>query len=171
MVHENMGSMQSPLHTSQQDIIIDQLINTDSPHYNIGGYIILKGALDKSAFHQTIGSAPAVFDVFRARFNPDITNLHVTYQDGYTQLELPTLDFSAEGDPAGKAIAWMEGRFKIPFPIAPGAQLFEQYLIKISSDEHWFFGRYHHLVTDGFGFLVWVQCLSRKYRSIIHQES
>ena len=159
------------MHTSQQNIIIDQLINTDSPHYNIGGYIILNGTLDKKAFNESIATAPAVFDVFRAQFNSDVTNLHVTYQDGYTQLELPALDFSSEADPAGNAIAWMQGRFKIPFQIAAGAGLFEQYLIKISSEEHWFFGRYHHLITDGFGFLVWVQYISRKYRSIIQQES
>src|SRR5688572_29338768 len=124
MVHENMGSMQSPLHTSQQDIIIDQLINTDSPHYNIGGYIILKGTLDKAAFTETIHSAPEVFDVFQMSFNGDTSNLQATYGQEYTPMELLEINFSNEVDPAAKAITWMQGRFKIPFSITAGGQLF-----------------------------------------------
>ncbi|MES2894104.1 MAG: non-ribosomal peptide synthase/polyketide synthase [Bacteroidota bacterium] len=162
-----MGSAQSPLHASQQDILIDQLLNTDSPHYNIGGYIILRGALNKAAFTETIASAPAIFDVFRMRFNTETTGLHLTYGEGYTPMDLPELDFSKEADPAATAIAWMQDRFKISFTISAESPLFEQYLVKISATEHWFYGRYHHLVTDGFGFLVWVQYISRKYRSLI----
>ena len=54
-----------PMHPAQKDIYVDQLINKDSPHYNLGGYIKLKGSLDKAKFFESVNSAPFVFDVFK----------------------------------------------------------------------------------------------------------
>ena len=56
-----------PMHPAQQDIYVDQLINKNSPHYNLGGYIKLKGILDKKKFKMAVDSAPEVFDVFKMR--------------------------------------------------------------------------------------------------------
>lgn len=57
------------LHPSQLDIFVDQFINNESPHYNIGGYIKLIGRLDTRRFVEALASAIMELDVFKMRFN------------------------------------------------------------------------------------------------------
>ena len=159
-----------PLHPAQQDVYMDQLLNSDSPRYNIGGYIVLKGDLDKEKFHQAVRSVPQVFDAFKMRFDLEAQDLLCHYDNDYNTAELSELDFSGGNDPAGEAKEWMQGRFNTPFQIKKEALPFEQYLLKISDGEHWFFGKYHHLITDGYGFIVYVQYVAGKYSALISGE-
>jgi amino acid adenylation domain-containing protein/non-ribosomal peptide synthase protein (TIGR01720 family) len=159
-----------PLHPAQRDVFVDQLINRDSPHYNIGGYIKFKGKIDKEKFLQVINSAPEVFDVFKMRF--DLGNLNpIGYIDKtYHRLDTSELDLSENLNPTAYAEKWMQDRFNTPFNIQREELLFEHVLIKISRDEHWFFHRYHHLITDGYGFANWVNYIAEKYKSLISGE-
>jgi len=65
----------------------------------------------------------------------------------------------------------VQHRLNTPFVIQKDNLLFEQFLIKIADDENWFFGRYHHLITDGYGFIVWVQYVAQKYKSLLVDEN
>ncbi|MBK8552368.1 MAG: AMP-binding protein [Ignavibacteria bacterium] len=162
-----MNLISTELHLSQRDVYVDQLLNAESPHYNIGGYIKLKGTLDKEKFLETVSSAAKVFDAFKMRFDADAAD-SVFYTDtDFDCLSVSELDFSDRDDPSKDALCWMQNRFNIPFIIKKDSLLFEHSLLKISEDEYWFFGRYHHLITDGFGFIVFVQFAARKYKSLI----
>ncbi len=86
---------------------------------------------------------------------------------GCHKLEMAELDFSDKNNASLEAVKWMQDRFNIPFLIEKGSLLFEHYLLKISIDEYWFYGKYHHLITDGYGFVVWVQYLSHKYKALV----
>ncbi|MEO6548558.1 MAG: amino acid adenylation domain-containing protein, partial [Ferruginibacter sp.] len=156
-----------PLHPAQRDVYTDQLINADSPHYNIGGYIRLKGSLDSGKFHETIHSIPAVFDSFKLRFSKDSVEPQCFLNKEYKELILSEMDLSSLDNPRAEALLWMQGRFNTPFGLTGDNLLFENYLIKISAEEHWFFGRFHHLITDGYGFIVYVKYLAQKYRSLV----
>lgn len=156
-----------PLHPAQEDVYIDQLINTESPHYNIGGYIKLKGKLDKEKFHYAVSSAPLAFDAFKMRFDLNEPDSLCHFDPGYEKLEMPELDFSNGDNPSREAECWMQSRFNIPFVIERQSLIFEHYLLKITTDEHWFFGRYHHLITDGYGFIVFINYIALKYKSLV----
>ena len=151
---------------------MDQLINIDSPQYNIGGYIVLKGNLDKEKFHEAVNSAPAVFDAFKLRFNLEEKDLLCHYAGDYTVIcvSLTDLDFSDRADPLQAAKDWMQNRFSIPLQLKKELLPFEQFLIKISDQEHLFFGKYHHLITDGYGFIIYVQYVARKYSALVTGE-
>ena len=84
------------LHPSQKDIYTDQLLNVDSPHYNIGGYIVLKGLLDKDKLKEAITAAPKVFDVFKMRFNFKQADFIFLMDETYQELEWKEIDFSKE---------------------------------------------------------------------------
>ena len=58
-----------PLHPAERDVFIDQLIDVKSPHYNVGGYLVLEGDLDKEKFLQAVHSSPKVFDAYKMRFD------------------------------------------------------------------------------------------------------
>jgi hypothetical protein len=79
-----MSDTYFPLHPAQQEVYTDQLLNINSSLYNIGGYIVLRGKLDKAKFYETINSAPAVFDCFKLRFNFDKPDFLCHYQNDYT---------------------------------------------------------------------------------------
>jgi hypothetical protein len=65
----------------------------------------------------------------------------------------------------------MQRRFNTSFTIGKGSLLFEHVLIKVGDEEHWFFCKYHHLITDGYGFTVWVQYLASKYKALLAGET
>ena len=162
-----MDHVTSPLHPAQWDVYTDQLLNVESPHYNIGGYIKLKGSLDKEKFKEAVSTAPKIFDVFRMRFDVNLSESPCYYEDNYQSCEMPELDFSHRQSPEDEAIAFMQGRFNTAFVIHKDSLLFEHFLIKISADEYWAFGRYHHLIIDGYGFIAWAQYVALKYKSLV----
>ncbi|HMQ67794.1 MAG TPA: amino acid adenylation domain-containing protein [Ignavibacteria bacterium] len=155
-----------PMHPAQRDIYVDQLINKDSPHYNLGGYIKLKGSLNKEKFFQTVNSAPYVFDVFNMRFDTENEGTDFYLNEGSADTGIVDIDFSGKKDSEQDAIRWMQNRFNTPFILKKENPLYEHSLLKISDKEHWFFGRYHHLITDGFGFIVFIQYVAQKYKSL-----
>ncbi|MBC7913529.1 MAG: hypothetical protein H7Y07_05330, partial [Pyrinomonadaceae bacterium] len=161
-----MSDTSFSLHPAQQEVYTDQLLNTNSPLYNIGGYIILKGALDKASFNKAINSAPALLDFFKLRFNLIEPDFRCHYDEGYSTFELSEHDFSHEVNPEESARAWTQERFNTAFTLTKSDLPFEQYLLKISETEHWFYGKYHHLITDGYGFIVWIQYIASKYHSL-----
>ena len=63
-----------PLHPAQQDVYADQALHSDSPRYNIGGYIVLKGKLNKAKFSEVVNAAPQVFDAFKLRFDLSVAD-------------------------------------------------------------------------------------------------
>ncbi|MEO7583965.1 MAG: amino acid adenylation domain-containing protein [Ferruginibacter sp.] len=155
-----------PLHPAQRDVYTDQLINTKSPHYNIGGYIKLTGLLDKQKFHEAICSVPDVFDAFKLRFDHDEAAPVCRVDTDYKKETLAELDFSGYDDPEAEARAWMQSRFNKPLLIKESALPFEECLLKISEEEHCFFGKYHHLIMDGYGFIVFLRYVADKYHAL-----
>ncbi len=144
------------LHPAQRDILTDQLIDTTSSQYNIGGYIKLKGSLNTEKFHAAVNSGPQIFDVFKMRFDLESEDNQYYFDQNYEMLEMADHDFSKQTNPEEAARAWMQQQFNTAFDLKPGGLLFEQCLLKISNNEHWFFGKFHHLITDGYDFIVWV---------------
>src|SRR5688572_25322697 len=94
------------LHPAQQNVFIDQLINIDSPQYNIGGYIILKGKLNINNLREVINGAPGVFDAFRMRFDANAPEMIGYLDEDDTRFELGEKDFSQEQNPSAAALQW-----------------------------------------------------------------
>lgn len=155
-----------PMHPSQRDVYVDQLIHTNSAHYNIGGYIKLRGRLDTERFRKAVASAASVFDAFKLRFELDEEHFYCFKDSAFSELPLAESDFSSAADPSGEALKWMQDRFNEPFLIQKSGLLFEHALLKIEEDEYWFFGKYHHLITDGYGFIVFVRYVAETYRAL-----
>ncbi len=148
-----------PLHPAQYEIYINQLINIESPHYNKGFYIRLKGDLNSAKFIEAVSSSPAVFDAFKLSFDSHETDPICVFDESFTRLEVAQIDFNERPNDAKN---WIQSRFNTPFLIDKKEPLFENVLIKISSDEHWSFFRYHHLIIDSYGFTIWVNYISHQ---------
>ncbi|MBC7828704.1 MAG: amino acid adenylation domain-containing protein [Chitinophagaceae bacterium] len=155
------------LHPAQWDVYTDQLLNVESPHYNIGGYIKLKGILNTEKFREAVTAGPRFFDAFRMRFDTSQSEAIYYLHEDFNKMDLAELDFSNAESPEQEAMDWMKIQFDSAFVLDKKNTPFAQFLIRISADEHWFFGKYHHLIIDGYGFIVWAQYIGRKYKSLV----
>ncbi|MHA4842634.1 amino acid adenylation domain-containing protein [Flavitalea antarctica] len=162
-----MKYSKQPLHPAQWEVFTDQLINPDSPHYNVGGYIRLEGELNLDCFQLAVQLGPTHFDVFKMRFDTNLSEPCCYLQEDFESMEMDLLDLSQMADPEAEGYRWMQEEFNTPFVIARDNLLFKQTLIKISAGEHWYFAKYHHLIIDGYGFIVWTQYLAQKYQSLL----
>ncbi|MBC9908991.1 non-ribosomal peptide synthase/polyketide synthase [Chitinophaga varians] len=155
----------TPLHPAQRDILMDLLINAENSTYNVGGVTRLTGPLHKEKFMAAAETLPAVFDVFRMRFDLNDQAPQAYLDDTFTTQEVMCMDFT---DASPEAVEkWVRERLEIPFVLQKGNALCEQYLLSISPEEHYYFCKYHHLINDGYGLAATYQYVARKYQSLL----
>jgi amino acid adenylation domain-containing protein len=170
-IEEKMDKKRFALHLSQEDVYLDQLLNLDSPLYNIGGYIKIKGKLNFESFISAVSSTPAVFDAYRMRFDFSDSQPVFYLDNNFEKLEIELVDFTQASFPEKEAEVWMQNQFNAVFDFESQNPLFEHYLLKINENENWFFGKYHHLITDGYGFNLFIEYISNKYKSLVVQSN
>ncbi|MBC9933117.1 non-ribosomal peptide synthase/polyketide synthase [Chitinophaga qingshengii] len=156
----------TPIHPAQRDILMDLLINAENSTYNVGGVTRLTGPLHKEKFIAAAETLPAVFDVFRMRFDLSGQAPQAYVDDSFTTQQVVCLDFSGmQPDTVEK---WIRERLEIPFLLEKEHALCEQYLLSIAPDEHLYFCKYHHLINDGYGLAASYQYVARKYKSLLN---
>ncbi len=157
------------LHLAQQDVFYSQLLNPNSPLYNIGGYVIFNGDFNVNQFKSAIQKLPSAFDIFNLEFDFSSSIPKFSPKQSTIKIDLKELDFSNELSPQKFAKEWMQSKFNTPFDIY-GDQLYENVLIKISENEFWWFMRYHHLITDGYGCSIKVNYVIDEYELLVHNK-
>ncbi|WP_146052881.1 non-ribosomal peptide synthetase, partial [Aquimarina sp. I32.4] len=156
-----------PLHLSQKEIYNEQVLDPNSSEFNVGGYIVLKGKLDKVCFIDILKNLPEVFDILRIHFdfNKAIPKCH--FSNKPQKIEVNQISFTGERDPKKLALNWMQEQFNRPFDLFK-KKLFENYLLQISENEYWWYMSYHHLILDGYGFGILIQYVANKYSSSVN---
>lgn len=154
------------LTSSQFDIWIDQNIRSDSPLYNIGGYINIEGIMDYDAFNKTINLLVQRNDALRLQFSTDENDDPYQVIQSYEEFDLLFMDFSNEGNPLQSALAWMESDFRIPFDLRRDS-LYKCCLIKIEDNHYFSYNKYHHLIIDGWGVSLTGDQIIDTYNSLI----
>ncbi|MBB5619455.1 surfactin family lipopeptide synthetase A [Pedobacter cryoconitis] len=158
------------MHPAQQDIFIDQLINIDSPHYNINNYFKITGPLDIDKFISAIVSSPAVFDVFKMAIATDDFNPGYQLAGQERQLSVQLIDFTGYDHPVEMILQWIENQTDRPIVLEKSKIPVEQYILKAAEDEHYYYFKFHHLLFDGYSVRVWTNYISRKYKSLLNNE-
>jgi len=150
-----------PLTLTQNDICFDQLRNSSSPLYNVGGYLRL-GRVDLArlvAAHRRIVSECDVFGLRILLANHNGISQAISEQ---RNTSLPLRDFSNTPNPAKAADEWQATLFETAFDIAD-AELFRAFLVKVADDHYRYLGLAHHLMMDGWGFSNWAKLLCQLY--------
>uniref|UniRef100_UPI00313BBAD3 non-ribosomal peptide synthetase n=1 Tax=Dyadobacter sp. OTU695 TaxID=3043860 RepID=UPI00313BBAD3 len=155
-------SDRTSLHPSQEQVYFDQVSAGDSPMYNIGGYIPLRGRLDRAILIQSITESVSVFDSMRLRFIEVDGNPTCIFDDVSVLVSVDQLDFSDQQSALLLANSWMQDEFNKPFDIYV-EHLFKFAIVKIDSTQELLFVKVHHLVTDAHGFSVLVKFISDRY--------
>ncbi|RAJ76608.1 non-ribosomal peptide synthase protein (TIGR01720 family)/amino acid adenylation domain-containing protein/thioester reductase-like protein [Chitinophaga dinghuensis] len=155
----------TPIHPAQRDILMDLLINAENSTYNVGGVTRLTGPLDKEKFIAAAETLPAVFDVFRMRFDMSGDTPQAFLDNSFHIQEVLCVDFT--NTPQEAVEMWIRERLEMPFQLQQENSLCEQYLLTLAPEEHLYFSKYHHLINDGYGLAASYQYVARKYNALL----
>ena len=140
------------LHSAQQDVYYNQLIDPKSCLYNVGLNFIFKGVLNIELLKEIIENLPFVFDAYNLEFDFTKDTPACQIKQNPEKLNLEEIDFSTKANPESTSQKWIEKEYNTPFNIDKDL-LYKFTLIKIKEDEYWLVKRFHHLILDGIGFV------------------
>ena len=157
-----------PLATNQKQIWLDQLFYPETS-YNIGCYARIEGRFEPDVFEKALTHVVSRNDALR-------TILH--HGDPLPAQEFPehlvfnieSLDFSEKHHPHDDAVNWMKEQLAIPFHVI-GEALFRFAIIKISESCSYWFQKYHHIMIDGWGFILLSKQVFNVYNALLSGET
>ncbi|MGO1117936.1 non-ribosomal peptide synthetase [Rhodovibrionaceae bacterium A322] len=150
------------LHPAQENIFYDQLLDADSPLYNLGAY--------SRSFRQDLQLFQQAWDLVHEKLDLLKLHLQVTAEGTPQQVILSDktpqsilfLDFSDQDDPAAAAEIWLLDQMDQPLDYLSG-EMYSLALLRLSPEESYFFTRLHHILMDGIGFYRLHELVHRLY--------
>jgi len=155
-----------PLTSPQREILFDQMLHHSVPLYNIGGYLQVDGAVDPKLFEQAINLLVQRHDALRTVLVPDTEDMPMQTFLEDLPVTVPVHDFSGENNPRQSALAWMQEQFVQPFELYE-KPLFHFALLKIDENCFFWFGKFHHLIVDGWSFSLITHSFTKIYTQLI----
>jgi len=154
-----------PLTSPQREIWFDQMLHPSLPLYNVGGYMQIDGAVDPKLFEQAVNLLVQRHDALRTVLVPTSDIPMQTFLED-CPVTVPFHDFSGENDPRQAALVFMEQQVVQPFDLYE-KPLCHFALLKIDENCFFCFGKYHHLIVDGWSIALITQSLAEIYTQLI----
>jgi hypothetical protein len=158
-----------PLSSTQREIWFDQLLHPELPLYNIGGYLRINGPIDPTLFEQALNQVIQENDALRIILHEKEGIPTQTFAEP-AHIKLDFYDLSNQENAHQSALKWMKQVFAKPFQLY-GKLLFQFALFKISDDCYYWFGKYHHLIVDGWAISLNVQRVAAIYNALLANSS
>jgi len=149
---------------AQQDIYLEgqlfgKVLN------NIGGYQKYHCKLDIPRFLHARALLLQHNDAYQLRFH-ETGGICTPYIGNEPTQPLCVTECSNEAS----ALAWIQEQFEMPFSDL-STTVFKDALIKLGSDEYWYFAKAHHLIMDGWGFALQMQRFLRLYECLAEPDA
>ncbi|MFK5970600.1 MAG: amino acid adenylation domain-containing protein [Candidatus Marithrix sp.] len=161
---EQISMISYPLSSPQREIWLEQMFYPDIPLYNIGGYAHIKGSVDPVIFEKALQQVIQQNDTLRIIIQAGQELPTQTFLE-QVDFKLNFQDFSVKNNPHQDAIDWMKQEFFQSFQLYDEL-LFQFALCKIADNCYYWFNKYHHIITDGWGIALTVQRVATRYNSI-----
>ncbi|NQX42958.1 amino acid adenylation domain-containing protein [Pedobacter steynii] len=154
----------------QKYIWIDQLKNTLSPKFNIGGFAKLKGNIGVENFSGSIQDTVERQDILNWKFSngDELFPAVSIFREKYNQ-PIQLLDFSSRINCEEEAVHWMKSDMEVPFDLLEN-RLFFTILIKCKSSTFWYV-KFHHIINDGYGLSIFFKDVLGSYDHAEHHLS
>ncbi len=146
----------------QKYIWLDQILESESPKYNIGGYAFINGSIDVDRFKVAFDILIKENDIFSFVFEEKRGFPVYTLQEADRDLALTYIEEPNES----KAIQTIGEDFIIPFDIKNDKQLYKTWLIKIAPESYIWYSKLHHIISDGFSFQLLYNKVKRIYEQL-----
>lgn len=138
------------LSTNQRDFYIDQMMWPEGSHWNIGAVVKTAGPLDIECCRFSLNLVIRNNAALRTRIYEYEGKPLQTIAPPQDE-KFPLVDFSNYGDSQERAEQYIKKDFSKPFNFGQNSLLFTLKIIRISNEEHIFYAKYHHTITDGWG--------------------
>ncbi|MEO7979060.1 amino acid adenylation domain-containing protein, partial [Flavobacterium sp.] len=154
--------MKNNVTSVQKYIWLDQILESDSPKYNIGGYAFINGSVDVERFKTAFDILIKENDIFSFVFEEKSGFPVYSLEDAEANTALSYIEESNES----KAIQMIADDFIIPFNIEQDKQLYKIWLIKIAPESYIWYSKLHHIISDGFSFQLLYNKVKRIYEQL-----
>ncbi|MET9594007.1 amino acid adenylation domain-containing protein [Streptomyces sp. NPDC006516] len=151
------------LTTAQQGVWYGQLVDPDSPKYNIGECFEIHGDLDEQLFAAAVGRGAALCDSLNLEFVADgeTVRQHVIRRPAANTGRLHVVDLSDTDDPAASAERYMADEMRTVDRLDAPHHHFA--LLRLGGRLHYWYVRFHHIAVDGLGGAVFGRLVADLY--------
>ncbi|AJE80497.1 amino acid adenylation domain-containing protein [Streptomyces albus] len=150
------------LSAAQKDVWIAHHLDPEQNQHNCGGYIELRGPLDEHHLAAAVRQAHTESQALRVRFSTDAEDTPWQQVADDAQASLETRDFSGEDDPRAAAEDWVRADLATPVDLLKGP-LLTHTLLRLAPEHALFHLRYHHIVLDGYGQMLYWRRIAHLY--------
>ncbi|MDI9894478.1 non-ribosomal peptide synthase/polyketide synthase [Rhodococcus sp. IEGM 1381] len=163
------------LTAAQTSVWVAQQAEPESSLYQCGTSYEITGDLDVDSVEHAIAGALRETDGLRARFVTDGDDVLQFIEPadgiepGFGRATVDVVDLRDATDPVAEAHEWMERDLRSA-PDLGGASLVRHVLIRTGTRDSILFLRYHHIVLDGFGQMLYVRRIGELYSALVTAE-
>ncbi|MFF8290557.1 amino acid adenylation domain-containing protein [Streptomyces sp. NPDC016309] len=154
-----------PLTAGQKDIWFDERLTGGGATYNTAIYWDIRGPLDRERFTAALARLAEESECLRARFF-EVDGEPRQVVEELTALPLTVTDVSGAADPEAAANDAIRADLRVPFTVGGDTPLFRLSVFTLAADRTIFCLLNHHLVSDGFSYVIYWQRLSALYEAM-----
>lgn len=151
------------LSSPQEAIYVDSLLYGATAKYSMGGFGLINGYVDFDLFKRAHQLALGVHDVFCTKL--EFGEGEVRQSFGHEPYPPSLLDLSESPEAYRKAIDWVLDDFAKPIP-SQGYPLAGDVLIKISHNLWVWYPKFHHIINDAYGHMLFTETLTEFYNAL-----
>ncbi|MDF6018170.1 non-ribosomal peptide synthetase [Streptomyces sp. JH34] len=158
------------LTAAQQGVWYGQLVDPDSPKYNIGECFRIHGDLDEELFAAALDRAVALCDSLNLEFvtRGETVRQRVAHRSATDTERLRTVDLSGTDDPVAAAESYMAGDMSTVDRLDAPRHHFA--LLRLGARLHYWYVRFHHIAVDGLGGAVFGRAVAELYGRAVRGE-
>ncbi|MGW1131925.1 amino acid adenylation domain-containing protein [Streptomyces griseoluteus] len=159
------------LTAAQQGVWYGQLVDPDSPKYNIGECLEIRGGLDEDLFAAAVDRAVYLHDSFHLRFVTDGETIRqrVVRPGPGAPSRLHRIDLSGEEAPTAAAERYMADDMATVDRLDSPRHHFA--LLRLSPTLHFWYIRYHHIAVDGLSGALFARTVADLYTRAVRGEN
>ncbi|MGP3635801.1 amino acid adenylation domain-containing protein, partial [Streptomyces sp. 24-1644] len=155
---------------AQQGVWYGQLVDPDSPKYNIGECFEIRGVLDGVLFAAALDRAVALCDSLNVEFvaDGDTVRQYVVRRSPAETSRLRVVDLSDAADPVGEAERYLVDDMAAVDRLDAPHHHFA--LLRLGHRLHYWYVRFHHIAVDGLGGAVFARTVADLYGRAVRGE-
>lgn len=153
-----------PLTDGQKDIWFDEKLTGGGPAYNTAAYWDIRGPLDHALFRAAVRRLVDEAECTRTRY-VELDGEPRQIVDALPVVPMSDHDFSRAADPDAAAGEWIAEDLRTPFAVTE-FPLFRVAMLRLAEDRVLFYLCNHHLMSDGFSYVVYWRRLAAIYEAM-----
>ena len=160
-------SFRLPLTAAQHEVWVADQLDRSSARHNCGGFLDVRGPLRLDVLAAAVQQAVAETQALQVRIAADGERAWQWLAETSAPVQFVDLSAASPAEAESLAWDWMRTDLRTPVAVTEGP-LFQHAVIRLASDRHLFYFRYHHIVLDGFGQALYWQRIAQLYTAFSH---